>query len=145
MEIGTNFGRQLDDLAFAGSQRVDTPDLTQQDFLKLMIEQMRNQNPLDPQNNNDFFTQMTQFNTLDTMQEIAASLRSMAEFNELANASALVGRTITVTVTALDPETGEVSTGIVVGVVERVTFGPGGPMAYVGDSPVPTTSIVEVA
>ena len=43
MEIGTNFGRQLDDLAFAGSQRVDTPDLTQQDFLKLMIEQMRNQ------------------------------------------------------------------------------------------------------
>ena len=78
MEIVSNIGRTLNDFAFSGSQRVASRDLDQQDFLKLMLEQLRNQNPLEPQDNSQFFSQMAQFNTLETMREMATSLRSLA-------------------------------------------------------------------
>ena len=39
---------------------VDSPDLGQQDFLQLIIAQMRNQNPLEPQKNTEFIAQIAQ-------------------------------------------------------------------------------------
>ena len=146
MEIVSNFGRTLSDLAFEGSQRVETRSLDQQDFLKLMIEQMRNQNPLEPQDNGEFFSQIAQFDSLNTMREIVDVLRSLTAFSELANASSLIGRTITATVPQFDANTGLFGDPLVVtGVVERVTFELEGAMVHVNGQPVPAALISEVA
>ena len=63
----SNVGRTLDDFSIPSSQRTTSEDLGQEDFLKLMVEQMRNQNPLDPQDNSEFFSQIAQFQTLCDM------------------------------------------------------------------------------
>ena len=147
MEIVSNIGRTLNDFAFSGSQRVASRDLDQQDFLKLMLEQLRNQNPLEPQDNSQFFSQMAQFNTLETMREMATSLRSLAATSELANATALVGRTVTAEIPgSLDPETGLPGEPEVVrGIVDRVTFQLSGAVVHIGDRQVPSFLITEVA
>ena len=147
MEIVSNIGRTLNDFAFSGSQRVASRDLDQQDFLKLMLEQLRNQNPLEPQDNSQFFSQMAQFNTLETMREMATALRSLAATSELANATMLVGRTVTATIPGLrDPETGLLGDPeIVQGVVDRVTFQLDGAVVHIGDRQVPSFLITEVA
>ena len=147
MQIPSNFGSTLDDFTFSGSQRVESRNLDQQDFLKLMLEQLRNQNPLEPQDNSGFFSQMAQFDTLETMHEIATALRSLAATSELANATSLVGRTVTATIPSLpDPETGiPGEPEFVQGVVDRVTFSLNGAVVHIGDRQVPSFLITEVA
>ncbi len=146
MEIGANFGKTLNDLTVPGSQRVDSKALGQQDFLKLLIEQMRNQNPLEPQDNGELITQLATFDTLNLMHEMTDAIKSLAAVNELANASALVGRTIVAAIEQEpDPETGMPrEPERVEGVVERVTFGSNGASVYVGNRALPVDSIAEV-
>ncbi len=147
MEIGSNFGQTLNDLAIQGTQRVQSSELGQEDFLRLMVEQLRHQNPLEPQDNSEFFTQIAQFSMLDTMREIAEAMHTLAAFSELANASALVGRTVTATLPlGPDPDTGfPRDPEVVAGTVERITFGRGGPVVHIAGRQFPLAFISEVA
>src|SRR5712692_5047153 len=102
-----SIGKSLEDLTIPTSQRTNGTKLGQQDFLKVMVEQMRNQNPLEPQNNNEFFSQMVQFQSLDAMSAISAQLKSLVEVGGLANAAALIGKNVKATVEqGADPKTG---------------------------------------
>lgn len=147
MEIGNNFGKTLNDATIGASGFVESKSLGQADFLKLMVEQLRNQNPLEPQDNSQFFSQIAQFETLDAMHEISSAIQALAAFSELANASSLVGRTVTAEVPqGPDPETGFARDPVVVvGAVERITFEARGPVVHVGGVPVPLAFITEVA
>jgi len=143
----SNVGRSLDDFSIATSQRATSDELGQDDFLKLMVEQMRNQNPLDPQDNSEFFSQIAQFQTLDAMNVISEAITTLVEISGLSNASSLIGRTVVAEVPQRpDPETGfprppqEVS-----GVVDRVTFDANGAVLHVGALAIPASAVVEVS
>ena len=132
---GVNFGRTLNDINFKGSQTPDSARLDQQDFLMLMVAQLQNQNPMEPQDGTDFFNQMAQFDTLSTMHEIAAAIQTLASFSELANASSLVGREVIAVIPAgtdlgFGPsyEAEQIS-----GKVDRITFEGGSPFVHIGD------------
>lgn len=47
-------------------------------FLKLLVAQLRNQNPLNPLQGTDFIAQTAQFTSLEQLQQINASLAAMA-------------------------------------------------------------------
>ena len=147
MEITGNYGRGLSDVLNPGTGQVESKALDQQDFLRIMVEQMRQQNPLEPMDNTQFFQQMAQFETLDAMREISTALQSMAAVSELANASTLVGRTVKATIPGgIDPETGfPTAPEDLTGAVERVTFSPSGPVVHIGTRQVPAALITEVA
>lgn len=147
MEIGNTVGRTLSDFTNPGTGQVDSKALDQQDFLKIMIEQMRQQNPLEPQDNSQFFAQIAQFDTLDTMREIATALNSLTAVSELANASALVGRTVTAYIDlGPDPVTGlPRPPQVVEGPVTRITFDENGPVVHIGDVPVPMAAVQEIS
>lgn len=73
--------------------------LGQQDFLRLMVAQVQNQDPMQPQPNGEFLSQLAQFSTndgitrmQDSLQQLASSLQS----NQALQASALVGRKVLV-------------------------------------------------
>lgn len=146
MQIG-DVSSTFSTLPVAGSQRVESDSLTQQDFLMLMVEQMRHQNPLEPMDSVDFIAQMAQFETLTAMHGIAEAITRLASVSELANASALVGRTVTALIPrGPDPETGQFrEPELVSGEVERVTFDSNGAVVVVNGRPVPSALIVEVA
>ena len=147
MQIVTNSGAPLIDPTVQGSQRVDAAALDQQDFLTLMVEQLRNQNPLEPQDGSEYFAQLVQFDTLETMRTMSDAIESLVAVSELANASVLVGRTVRAEIPRdPDPETGfPRDAEVVEGVVERVMLGPSGTLAFVDGRPLPFRDIVEVS
>lgn len=86
-----------------------TKELDKDDFLKLLIYQLRYQNPLEPMDDKEFIAQLAQFNSLEQMQNLNSSFEKMLEFQQITQASSLIGKEIK----ALDSQTKEEITGIV--------------------------------
>ena len=89
--------RQLGDLA-APSARSDS-DLDREDFLRLMLAQLRNQDPFNPLENQEFLGQMAQISTATGIeglqQNFASNTNALAE-NQALQAASLVGRDVLV-------------------------------------------------
>lgn len=80
-------------------ESVSKSGLGQQDFLRLMVAQSQNQDPLQPEANGEFLSQLAQFSTNDGITKMQASLQQLAtslQSNQALQASALVGRKVLV-------------------------------------------------
>jgi flagellar basal-body rod modification protein FlgD len=73
--------------------------LTEQDFLKLMTQQLKNQDPMHPTDNSEFFSQIAQFSTvsgIDTLNTAVSKLSTQLSSSQSVQAAALVGRNVLV-------------------------------------------------
>lgn len=71
-------------------------ELGQNEFLKLMLAQLKHQDPFKPLENGEFVAQMAQFSTVAGIESMEESLTNMSESyagNQLLQASLLIGRT----------------------------------------------------
>jgi len=64
------------------------------DFMKLIVAQLRNQNPLAPQSDTDFMAQLAQFEALNQMQLVAQGIKAMQGLSELSSAASLIGKEV---------------------------------------------------
>ncbi len=83
----------------AGDSSTGSSTLGKDAFLQLLVTQMQNQNPLDPQDNSEFVAQLAQFSSLETMQNLSTSVDAiggMYQSSQALQASNLVGRTVIV-------------------------------------------------
>jgi flagellar basal-body rod modification protein FlgD len=93
------------DLAALGLRRPEDTlpekkELGQEDFLKLMITQFRNQDPFKPMENGEFLAQLAQFSTVKGLDDLNSSfgeLSSSVVSNQALQASSLLGRDVLVT------------------------------------------------
>ena len=90
-----------------GSTSTDTVQntnqtLNQNDFLQLLVSQMENQDPLNPESDTDMASQMAQFTSLQQSSAMSGSLSMM-------QANSLVGSTVTVQVGSNNSASGVVS------------------------------------
>lgn len=79
--------------------------LGQADFLRLMTEQLKNQDPLKPLDNAQFLGQLAQFSTvqgIDKMQNAMEAVASVMESDQTLRAAALVGRDALVEVSTVE-------------------------------------------
>jgi flagellar basal-body rod modification protein FlgD len=53
-------------------------------FLQLLVTQLQNQNPLEPQADGEFLAQLAQFSSLEQLQEIKGDIAALREFFETA-------------------------------------------------------------
>ncbi|MGK0500013.1 MAG: flagellar basal-body rod modification protein FlgD [Oceanicoccus sp.] len=84
-------------------------ELGQDVFLKLMITQMNNQNPLEPQSNSEFVAQLAQFSSVEGLDKLNNSMEGLVgsfQSNQALQASAMVGRFVKV-----DTDTSYLGTG----------------------------------
>lgn len=86
------------------------------DFLQLLVTQLKYQNPMEPINDHDFVAQLAQFSSLEELTSISELMQLQMELNSFAALASMVGKTITY---------GEGSE-TVTGVVEKVNLGEGG-------------------
>lgn len=87
--------RQQEQVAETGSGN----ELGQSAFLELMIAQLENQNPLEPQENSAFVAQLAQFSSVEGIDRLNNSFDSFASnaiSNQALQASALVGSAVAV-------------------------------------------------
>lgn len=81
-------------------------------FLQLLVTQLQNQNPLDPQDNSEFVAQLAQFSSLESMQTLndtVGTLLGNYTSTQALQASSLVGRTV---IAEGDSATIEAGTGL---------------------------------
>ncbi len=103
-----------------------TSELGKEDFLQLLVTQLKNQDPLDPVKNEDFIAQLAQFNSLEQMNALQT----------LTQSASLIGKSV-----AWNDENGEAQTGI----VSAIEVQEGTPMLVVGDMLIEVSDILAIA
>jgi flagellar basal-body rod modification protein FlgD len=103
--------------------------LNQNDFLQLLVAQMQNQNPLEPQSNTEMAAQMAQFTSLQQASSMSSSLSML-------QANSLIGNTVTLQIDSQTTATG---------VVEGVVLQSGTPQIVVGGSLYNLNQVTSVA
>ena len=91
-------------------------ELGKNEFMKLMIAQMENQNPLEPQDNGEFISQLAEFSSLEEMQGISSSVNNLSsqfQSSQALQASAMVGRTVLVPATESPLDSNGAISGVV--------------------------------
>jgi flagellar basal-body rod modification protein FlgD len=69
------------------------------DFLKLLVTQLQNQDPLNPLDQNQFLSQTAQFTSVEQLQQInqaLADLKTSSSSSGMTQAASLIGKTVTV-------------------------------------------------
>ncbi len=70
-------------------------ELKKDDFLRLMLTQMKHQDPFDPVDNQQMLSQLAQFSSLEQMANINESISSGNSSQNFADATRLLGKSIT--------------------------------------------------
>jgi flagellar basal-body rod modification protein FlgD len=89
----------------ASSQTLDKDD-----FLKLLVTQLQNQDPLNPADSTEFVTQLAQFSSLEQLQNVNSNIQVLQLFEQSINNSqavTFVGKTIKASGSMFELGTGE--------------------------------------
>lgn len=91
-------------------------DMNQEDFLTLMTEQMKNQDPFQPADNGEFMSQMAQFSQVSAIESLSKSFEEFAAnmaSSQTLQATGLIGRSVMVSGDTINFEEGsEVSAAL---------------------------------
>ena len=68
---------------------------TNDQFMSLLLAQLKNQNPLEPMDDTEMVNQMVTMNSLDELQKISKALTSMTQTNQFVSAASLIDKTVT--------------------------------------------------
>ena len=69
-------------------------ELENGDFLRLMIEELMNQDPLEPVKNQELLAQVSQIRNMETLSNLNETLSLMTRQQQLATAGALIGKQV---------------------------------------------------
>lgn len=112
--------------------------------MKLLVAQLRNQDPMAPTDNQQFIAQLAQFSTLEEMQGVNENLVALALLQEsnavlaqLTNSSSLIGKNVSYS----DPSSGESARGV----VDSVKLTEGQVLLHIDGQDVPLSHVTEVA
>ncbi len=93
--------------------RAPQTSLGRDDFLKILITQLQNQDPTAPMEDREFIAQMAQFSALEQMTQMSGDFQELSGMLQSQNALGLLGQRVTV-------DTGN---ALVEGVVNAVSTG----------------------
>lgn len=95
MSVGPVLGGQSAE-QLASASRTVSNELGQDAFLRLLIAQLANQDPLNPMEDREFIAQMAQFTALEQMTSLNRTMENMANMNQF-SAVNYVGTTVAFT------------------------------------------------
>jgi flagellar basal-body rod modification protein FlgD len=114
--------------------------LGKQDFLKLLMAQLQNQDPMKPMDDTQMIAQMAQFSALEATQQLNATIQNNNNVQTIAQAGALIGKYI-----RADQADGTTTTGAVTGVNFTSTNGVVSPTVIVDNKDVDYSTIRQIS
>ncbi|MBI5364258.1 MAG: hypothetical protein HZA53_13850 [Planctomycetes bacterium] len=118
-------------------------ELGRDSFMTLLVQQMKNQDPMAPMDNQEFIAQLAQFSSLEQMQKVNDNLlglavlqQSNALMSQLTQSSALIGKDVRY----VDPATNTSATGV----VSTVKIQDGLAVLNIGGQDIPLGNVTEV-
>ena len=128
------FVQQIIDKGIAEANKRNTGEMGKDEFLNLLVLQLKYQDPLNPVDDKEFISQMAQFSTLEQMQSMNAGNTAMKGFS-------MIGKYVTALL--YDDATGRRQTAE--GHVESVVLKGSNTYCIVGGKEIPIDSIYNVA
>ena len=104
-------------------------------FLKLMIAELQNQDPLNPMENSEMLQQISQIREIGSTDKLTKTLDAVLLGQNLTTASGMIGALVSGLGEDLDP---------LAGVVERVSVTDGTPRLHIGDRTMTLNNVGEV-
>ncbi|MFO1066575.1 MAG: flagellar hook capping FlgD N-terminal domain-containing protein [Pirellulales bacterium] len=95
-----------------GTKGNDLRDVDLSQFLSMLVTEMQNQDPLNPMDNSQFLTQVSQIRSIGSTNQLTETLSTLATGQGLSMASGLIGKKVT----ALDDNSKDIT-----GVVDKVS------------------------
>jgi flagellar basal-body rod modification protein FlgD len=102
------------------------------DFMQLLITQLKNQDPMKPMEDKEFITQLAQFSSLESMDKLTGQMEALTGSQMLVQAATLIGK----------QATAKLATGEVVsGTISQVKMISGQPTAVINGKEIDTSLI----
>lgn len=121
--------------ATSSTSRSASSALSTDDFFKIMITEMSNQDPLEPLDNQQFLNQLTQMQTLQATTKLSEGIEALLLGQQISSAGALIGREVS----GLSADGVELG-----GVVDRVVIQDQQVLLGIGSGLVPLSAVKEV-
>lgn len=128
--VGSSSGNPFENPNLADSA-LTKAGFSQETFLHLLVTQLKNQDPLNPQDSHEFVAELAQFSSLEQMANMNKAITTVLEMS----VTGMIGRTVTV----LDPQGGAVT-----GTVDGIVYYADGPAVHVNGVDYPWTSVQNV-
>ncbi len=110
-------------------------NLGSDEFLKLLVTELSNQDPTNPTDTSQLLSQLSQIRDIQSTDKLTETLESVVLGQSIATGASLIGRTIE----GLDAEADSVN-----GVVDSVSVVDGVVTLHVGDQTVSLTNVAEI-
>ena len=110
-------------------------DLDMDEFLKLMITELQNQDPLNPLENNEILQQISQIREIGATGKLTETLEAVLLGQNLTSATSMIGKTIE----ALSDDAQTVR-----GVVDKISVTDGEPRLHIGDKSIRLNNVSQV-
>ena len=113
-----------------------TQSVTQNQFLQLLISEMKNQDPTQPTDETQTLSQLAQFSSLEQMTNLNQTMTQGNAYSQISQSAALIGKTVTTS--------GNSTTAGVSGVVSAVTINSGKTYLTVGGQSVDASTVTQI-
>jgi len=97
------------------AKKTDLNGLSSEDFFKLLVTELRQQDPLQPTKTSDLIGQVSQIRSIELSKNLTDALTQVTQNQRVAGASELIGKYVTATLAGLDGTAQQIS-GVVTGV-----------------------------
>ncbi len=77
-----------------GKTSADRNKLTQDDFYKIMISELSNQDPFEPMDNRQFLEQLASLQSLDATGRLTSGIEKLIAESKMSTASGLIGKEV---------------------------------------------------
>lgn len=114
-----------------------TASLSQSDFMKLLTTQMQFQDPTNPMSSTDMVSQLSQFSSVQGMQQLNTSLTQMLLLQQVTQGANLIGKQITYATSGKSLAS--------TGTVNSVAMANGQVQLMVGTQPISLSQVTSVA
>ncbi|WP_223066775.1 flagellar hook capping FlgD N-terminal domain-containing protein [Paenibacillus caui] len=130
------------------ASKKDNQTMGKDQFLKILITQLQNQDPMQPLEDKEFIAQMAQFTSVEQLMNISSQLTAMNQ--SLGSVSGLIGKQVTWMQESTDGSSeynvdGSSASGTyTTGIVDSIVIRSGVQYAKIGSSEVPLDQILQI-